>query len=159
MPVAESVFGNTHSKVRRAEEPYLESLGTPAPTRTGDPRLRRPLLYPAELRALEIASSEEEAISQSGREDLNLRHPAPKAGALPDCATPRAAVNITFNSATTQPSISNLIKDLRCTSKLRRAPTLMNDEARLRISLVPIPEVSGLEKFLRPCGIFEYIHV
>src|SRR5258706_7741681 len=25
----------------------------------------------------------------SGREDLNLRHPAPKAGALPDCATPR----------------------------------------------------------------------
>src|SRR5205085_8602694 len=26
---------------------------------------------------------------KSGREDLNLRHPAPKAGALPDCATPR----------------------------------------------------------------------
>lgn len=25
----------------------------------------------------------------SGRKDLNLRHPAPKAGALPDCATPR----------------------------------------------------------------------
>ena len=25
----------------------------------------------------------------SGREDLNLRHPAPKAGALPGCATPR----------------------------------------------------------------------
>jgi hypothetical protein len=25
----------------------------------------------------------------SGREDLNLRPPAPKAGALPDCATPR----------------------------------------------------------------------
>jgi hypothetical protein len=24
-----------------------------------------------------------------GREDLNLRPPAPKAGALPDCATPR----------------------------------------------------------------------
>jgi hypothetical protein len=27
--------------------------------------------------------------SLSGREDLNLRPPAPKAGALPDCATPR----------------------------------------------------------------------
>src|SRR5262249_16669546 len=27
---------------------------------------------------------------QSGREDSNLRHPAPKAGALPGCATPRA---------------------------------------------------------------------
>ena len=25
----------------------------------------------------------------SGRENLNLRHPAPKAGALPGCATPR----------------------------------------------------------------------
>ena len=25
----------------------------------------------------------------SGRQDSNLRHPAPKAGALPDCATPR----------------------------------------------------------------------
>ena len=25
----------------------------------------------------------------SGREDLNLRPPAPKAGALPGCATPR----------------------------------------------------------------------
>src|SRR6266849_6262814 len=30
-----------------------------------------------------------EAGKKSGREDLNLRHPAPKAGALPGCATPR----------------------------------------------------------------------
>ena len=29
------------------------------------------------------------AIKWSGRQDSNLRHPAPKAGALPDCATPR----------------------------------------------------------------------
>jgi hypothetical protein len=29
----------------------------------------------------------------SGREDLNLRHPAPKAGALPGCATPRIDEN------------------------------------------------------------------
>src|SRR5437763_11096347 len=28
----------------------------------------------------------------SGREDSNLRPPAPKAGALPDCATPRRGV-------------------------------------------------------------------
>ncbi len=27
----------------------------------------------------------------SGRQDLNLRLPAPKAGALPDCATPRTS--------------------------------------------------------------------
>src|SRR4051812_10838585 len=31
----------------------------------------------------------ESANSWSGREDLNLRHLAPKASALPDCATPR----------------------------------------------------------------------
>jgi hypothetical protein len=29
-------------------------------------------------------------INQSGREDLNFRPPAPEAGALPSCATPRA---------------------------------------------------------------------
>ena len=28
-------------------------------------------------------------LTWSGREDSNLRHPAPKAGALPGCATPR----------------------------------------------------------------------
>ena len=32
----------------------------------------------------------------SGREDLNLRHPAPKAGALPGCATPRRLVTYAF---------------------------------------------------------------
>ena len=32
----------------------------------------------------------------SGREDLNLRHPAPKAGALPGCATPRRLVTFAF---------------------------------------------------------------
>ncbi|VTR71540.1 hypothetical protein DESC_970031 [Desulfosarcina cetonica] len=32
------------------------------------------------------------ALEWSGREDLNLRLPAPKAGALPDCATPRFLV-------------------------------------------------------------------
>jgi hypothetical protein len=31
----------------------------------------------------------------SGREDLNLRPPAPKAGALPGCATPRLENDIT----------------------------------------------------------------
>jgi hypothetical protein len=32
----------------------------------------------------------------SGREDLNLRPPAPKAGALPGCATPRLGVHSLF---------------------------------------------------------------
>ena len=58
-------------------------LGAPEGIRTPDPRLRRPLLYPPELQA------------RSGRADLNGRPPAPKAGALPSCATPRAISNNT----------------------------------------------------------------
>lgn len=53
--------------------------GTPGRIRTCYPRLRRPMLYPDELRAQ----------IWSGWRDSNPRHPAPKAGALPDCATPR----------------------------------------------------------------------
>jgi hypothetical protein len=60
---------------------YMPKLsGTPGRTRTCYPRLRRPMLYPNELRAQFI---------WSGWRDSNSRHPAPKAGALPDCATPR----------------------------------------------------------------------
>ena len=44
--------------------------------------LRRPLLYPTELQARDVRK-------WSGRADLNGRPPAPKAGALPGCATPR----------------------------------------------------------------------
>ena len=33
----------------------------------------------------------------SGWRDSNSRHPAPKAGALPDCATPRKILNRTIN--------------------------------------------------------------
>ncbi len=35
----------------------------------------------------------------SGRQDLNLRPPAPKAGALPNCATPRKLHSAIFTSA------------------------------------------------------------
>jgi hypothetical protein len=35
--------------------------------------------------------------SLSGREDLNLRPPAPKAGALPGCATPREEAAREYN--------------------------------------------------------------
>src|SRR5690349_20565621 len=43
--------------------------------------------------------SKQKAQIWSGREDLNLRHPAPKAGALPGCATPRKlAANDTLSS-------------------------------------------------------------
>ena len=67
-------------------------IGPPERTRTSDLRIRSPLLYPAELQA-EVSS---ERCRWSGREDLNLRPPAPKAGALPDCATPRLGVHSLF---------------------------------------------------------------
>ena len=66
---------------------YIEYLndkswaGAPGRIRTCYPRLRRPMLYPDELRAL--------IYIWSGWRDSNSRHPAPKAGALPGCATPR----------------------------------------------------------------------
>ena len=52
--------------------PYI---GAPGATRTPDLRIRSPLLYPTELQAPLY-------LHWSGREDLNLRPPAPKAGAL-----------------------------------------------------------------------------
>ena len=69
--------------------------GLPGGIRTPDPRLRRPLLYPTELQAadrcglLSSAASGCPSKSWSGRPDLNWGPPAPKAGALPGCATPR----------------------------------------------------------------------
>ena len=56
-------------------------LGTLEGTRTPDRRIRNPLLWPTELRG---------RWSGSGRRDSNPRQRAPKARALPGCATPRA---------------------------------------------------------------------
>ena len=68
---------------------HKQKYGPPERTRTSDLRIRSPLLYPAELQA-EVYPS---GVNWSGREDLNLRPPAPKAGALPGCATPRLGVH------------------------------------------------------------------
>ena len=57
--------------------------GAPGRTRTCNPRLRRPVLYPVELRALRKFRN------WSGWRDSNPRPTAPKAVALPGCATPR----------------------------------------------------------------------
>src|SRR3954469_18118437 len=65
--------------------------GAPDRTRTCYPRLRRPVLYPDELRALRATEPHFEA--GSGWRDSNPRHLAPKASALPDCATPRSRVD------------------------------------------------------------------
>jgi hypothetical protein len=92
---------------------FVPLTGAPEGIRTPDPQLRRLLLYPPELQAhvaalhckLKIENfkfSLNFSISNlkfpffnavpylwSGREDLNLRLSAPKADALPGCATPR----------------------------------------------------------------------
>ena len=41
------------------------------------------------------ASNDMEGLCWSGRQDLNLRPPAPKAGALPSCATSRTIIQAT----------------------------------------------------------------
>src|SRR5258705_9803444 len=63
--------------------------GAPERIRTSDPQLRRLVLYPAELQARILRMAGNQSENWSGREDSNLRPPAPKAGALPGCATPR----------------------------------------------------------------------
>ena len=55
------------------------------------PRLRRPVLYPAELRAhkFQATAPRHRRPGWSGQRDSNPRPSAPKADALPDCAMPR----------------------------------------------------------------------
>ena len=69
-------------------------IGAPERTRTSNPRLRRPMLYPVELRAHEVLMPRYQHLSTqqswSGQRDLNPRPSAPKADALPDCAMPRS---------------------------------------------------------------------
>ena len=61
--------------------------GAPGRTRTCNRRLRRPMLYPVELRAQNPPV--QLTRSWSGQTDSNRRPSAPKADALPDCAMPR----------------------------------------------------------------------
>ena len=72
---------STHPSPTRASS---IQTGAPGRTRTCNPRLRRPMLCPVELRA-----------PWSGWRDSNPRPTAPKAVALPGCATPRVANNAT----------------------------------------------------------------
>jgi hypothetical protein len=71
-------------------------LGAPGRIRTCDPRIRSPLLYPAELQALESnAAVGRRWPAKSGRRGSNPRHSAWKADALPTelhppvCCLPR----------------------------------------------------------------------
>ena len=70
-------------------------FGLPSTIRTCDLRLRRALLYPAELWADGNTNCWTKE-SWSGRKDSNLRPSAPKADALPGCATPRQGSYFTW---------------------------------------------------------------
>ena len=61
--------------------------GAPNTIRTYDLRLRRPLLYPAELRSARTCT--EVNLKMVGEKDSNLRPLGPKPSALPSCATHR----------------------------------------------------------------------
>ncbi len=66
------------------------NLRPPAPKLRRSARVRARCRNP-ESRSARRGSSCRQGRDWSGREDLNLRPPAPKAGALPGCATPRPA--------------------------------------------------------------------
>ena len=66
----------------------------PAPVALVIPEFAAPLLQTRKTGASEPSGDSEKGprfrcLTRSGREDLNLRHSAPKADALPGCATPR----------------------------------------------------------------------
>src|SRR5690554_1601917 len=70
----------------RRQLPFVQvRIGAPGRTRTCNPRLRRPMLYPVELQAQVSVFHD-----WSEWRDSNPRPPGPKPGALPDCATLRS---------------------------------------------------------------------
>ncbi len=94
--ITTEVYGHLAPEYLRAEVDRL-AFSTPppraVPTRKPSPFAAGLLLAPGAEpeRAPEHSTdpSDSSAVSRSGWRDLNPRHPAPKAGALPGCATPR----------------------------------------------------------------------
>ncbi len=66
----------------------------------------------------------------SGQQDLNLRPPAPKAGALPGCAMPRKDEDYTF-------------LEVLCTKKTRQAPGFFTKESYI-VSFKPTENILPL---------------
>ena len=95
--------------------------GAPDRTRTCNLRLRRPLLYPVELRA-----QKPQWVKWSGQRDLNPRHPAPKAGALPDCAMPRIDLEFYRNKAyQTLPGYLRVELDIQNSDPIWKPPDIV----------------------------------
>ena len=90
------------------------------------------MLYPVELQA-HVA---ETCIHWSGQGDLNSRPPAPKAGALPDCAMPRAS-RVTYATSLAHPNDPDKFSQLKsldndCHTELRNSP-----QRSLELQLAP----------------------
>jgi hypothetical protein len=107
-----------HSPVLyRLSYTHRKNVGAPGGSRTPDPRLRRPLLYPTELRAQVgpvlrapgcLPRPSDSTFKESGRRDSDPRPPAPKAGALPGCATPRRPTSRLVRSGPRAPCLASL---------------------------------------------------
>ena len=136
---------------------------TPGWTRTTDQRLRRPLLYPTELQApksnilerrdgfvfLHRLTFKDQPHKWSGREDLNLRPPVPKTGALPDCATPRSKRALLTQSA-------SLLLPLPSWEQLSAAVCSETDMARNTICSLSPRQIIFLKRlFYSPRGLCE----
>ena len=81
---------------------FIELNGLPGGTRTPDLLLRRQLLYPVELRAERMKARRcgpSLCTKWSERRDSNSRPSAPKADALPGCATLRRNADSTSGGA------------------------------------------------------------
>ncbi len=120
---------------RRSPRCQTPSLGAPGRIRTCGPRIRSPLLYPAELQAL---GSNTAAVAsgrrKSGRRGSNPRHSAWKADALPTelhppaspCRPSRTVVGTRGFEPPTPCSQS------RCATRLRHVPTAAHPWLRPR---------------------------
>ena len=113
----------------------FSQTGAPGRTRTCNPRLRRPVLYPVELQALVkiLTSCAQNSLTcwtakWSGQTDSNRRPSAPKADALPDCAMPRWIPGVirtpTRHVKCARRKTSNEIKPLRPSEAPRENPHL-----------------------------------
>ena len=81
-------------RLRRRDEPLIRFQIPPTKRKKAAPRWVRATLF---------------SYSWSGREDSNLRPPAPHAGALPDCATPRS-IGKTVPAASASKQFDDLLK-------------------------------------------------
>src|SRR2546425_3618039 len=96
--------------------------------------IRRPprsTLFPYTTLFRSLARAGTRECQRSGREDLNLRPPAPKAGALPGCATPRRSSHLTRRPALRSEEHTSELQSLAylvCRLLLEKKKKIKNDK-------------------------------